>query len=980
MSEWGDGRTSRSVHGLMPHLVQEILLVSTEYDAFIIDEDGRFADRLISDFVALNLTSIPRVRLARTGREALAKLRVRDYQLVITMARLPDMSPPELGRHVKAINAGLPVVLLSYDSAAARAMERDPDWHNIDGVFIWKGDSKLLLAMIKLVEDRMNAPHDTDRNLVRVLIVVEDSPLYYSTFLGFLYTEILEQTRRLIADSVNHTDRLYRQRSRPKILLARSFEEACALYGQYKRYALGLITDLRIPCRGRLEAEGGLELIEHIRTQDPYLPILLQSSELDKQTWDSKLRVNGVSKGAPDLLQQLRVFVRHDCGFGDFVFRTPDGKPISRASNSHEMCAELETIPDASLLYHATWNHISRWLMARAEFALADEFAEKRISDFEDLGALRRYVVDSISVFHEQQQRGHILDFSRSARHLGRDFVRLGEGSLGGKGRGVAFIYKLLAKGPLHAKYPGVRLIVPRTVVLCSGWFDRFVREGELWERVGQETDDDVVAQAFLDTPLPPDLVDDLRGVLAQVTYPLAVRSSSLLEDSKFQPFAGVYSTYFVPNNHADVELRLAQLEQAIKLVYASTWSSDSRSYMSATGHSLDEESMAVLVQRVVGADFGERFYPTFSGVAQSYNYYPIRYIEPTDGIASVALGLGRTVVEGGKTLRFSPAHPQILPQLSTPQDALRNSQVNFYALALDDPEVELTRDECRTLVQVGLEVAEADGALVKVGSTYAAREDRVYDTIYRAGVRIVSFAPILKYDTFPLAPLLREILRVGEESMGCPVEIEFAVNLNVPDGERPEFAVVQIRPLVTTGVSVKRDIERVPVKDLVLRSERAMGNGIIDSLGDVVVIRPDRYDAAKTVEIAAEIAHVNAQLLHAGRACVLLGPGRWGTRERHLGVPVTWGQVSAARVIVELAMAGYDIDPSQGTHFFHNITSLRVGYLALDERRSAEMIDWEALCPGEPTLEMKYVQHYRLPAPLRALIDGGTRLAVITR
>ncbi|HIA02661.1 MAG TPA: hypothetical protein EYN06_02545 [Myxococcales bacterium] len=964
---------------LMPFMVREILLVSTLYDSFILEEDGRFSDKLFSQYMELNLSSPPRMTRASTGDECLKKLKERPYDLVILMSRIADRTPQGLAKEIKAEQPGLPVVMLSYDNAAGAAIqEADSDWKYIDRSYVWTGDNRLLLVLVKSIEDMMNADHDTRVGMVRVIILVEDSQLYYSSFLSLAYTEIMEQTRFLIEDSLNHLDRIRRMRARPKILLATNFEEAKQLYDRYRNNVLGIISDVRIPRNNQPDPHAGIDLLKLIIKESPDIPVLLGSAESKNRQHADDMNIAFVDKNSPELFQEIREFMRGNFGFGDFVFRNDAGEEIARAGGVDQLRLALAQVASSSLQYHAERNHFSNWLMARGEFPLALELGKHRATDFDSAELLRSYLVSAVESFLEYQQRGRIIEFSRGAYHLGRDLVRLGGGSLGGKGRGVAFIYTLLAHSDIHQRYPGIKILVPRTTVVCTHEFDRFTHQHKLRDRVLECKNDQEIANLFLKSRISNDVHKDLQALLEEVRYPLAVRSSSLLEDSQFQPFAGVYNTYMLPNNDPSMRVRLRQLRRAIKLVYASTFFAAARAYMHAINRRVEEESMGVLIQRLVGTDFGERFYPTFSGVAQSYNFYPIRYMKPEDGIAHVALGLGRTVVEGGRALRFSPSHPHILPQMSTPDDALRNSQRQFFGLNLTNPRVKVTLHEEDTLVQPGLDIAEKDGSLIHVGATYVPGEGRIYDTIYRDGGRLVNFAPILKHDRLPLADILTDILTLGRESMGCPVEMEFAVNLNVPEGERPEFAVVQIRPLVTSDVNLDTEFADADPKQVVLRSERALGNGLLPDIRDVVYIPRAQFDAKKTLEIAEEVGQINAHLVAEGRPYVLIGPGRWGTSDRYLGIPVTWLQVSAARIIVELAMEGFDVDPSQGTHFFHNITSLKVGYLTIDERHEKESIDWEWLGRQEVVNDLKYARHIRLDNALEARLDGRTGHGVL--
>ena len=964
----------------MPFQVQDILLVSTLYDSFILEEDGRFSDKLFSEYMELHLGSVPRMTRASTGREALANLKKRQFDLVLIMSRVADMKPEEFARRVKKQAPETPIVMLAYDVASIAHQMADQPWENIDHTFIWTGDNRLLLALVKLVEDMRNVVHDTKIGEVRVVIVVEDSPVYYSAFLPMLYTEIMEQTQSLLEDSLNHVERIYRMRARPKILLAHTYEQASELLKQYRDHLLGLISDIRLPRNGKSDPKAGLSLTKRIRKTLPDLPLLLQSAESENRSKAEQIGISFLDKNSPDLLRELSEFIHNNFGFGEFVFRLPEGDEVARVGSLSDFKKALERVPVASLLFHAERNHFSNWLIARGEVALAMEFRPKSIDDFENSTTLRRWLAESVEGFLDQKQKGHITEFSRAADHLGRDFVRLGGGSMGGKGRGVAFMYSLLSHSDFHERYPKVHIVVPRTMVIGTNEFEAHLERHALLPQIAEAETDEEIARLFVDSELSDPLSDDLEAMLEEVRYPLAVRSSSLLEDSQFRPFAGVYATYMLPNNSPDLRVRRGQLRRTIKLVFASTYFSGARAYMKAIGKRVEEEKMAVLIQRLVGTNFGDRFYPTFSGVAQSYNYYPIGFMKPNDGIALVALGLGRTVVQGGKALRFSPAHPQVLPQMASPKEALRSTQRQFFAVDMTNPDVEISLAEEITLVQPDLSVAEEDGALVHVGATYSPSEDRIRDSIHRKGMRLVNFAPILKHNRFPVASILSDILKMTEEAMGVPLEMEFAVNLNVPKGVRPQFAVVQIRPLVTAERQKDANIADFAPEQLLLRSERALGHGIVGNIRDLVYIPKERFDPRHTVEIASEVATINDSLLAQHRPYVLIGPGRWGTADRFLGIPVSWAQVSAARIIVEIAMEGFDVDPSQGTHFFHNITALKVGYLSVDERRQNELIDWAWLAQQKRSRKMKYAVHLRLSAPIEAHIDGISGLGAILK
>lgn len=953
---------------LMPHQVQRILLVSSAYDSFILEEEGRFSDRLLSQYQELDLSGPPSFDHVSSAKKALQQLRREEYDLVVTTPHVSDMSPERLGREVAARHPGLPVVLLTYDRADAQSWGEGNGRRGIDEVFLWTGDPRLLLAVVKSIEDRKNVDHDTRLGLVRVIIVVEDSPAYYSSFLPIIYSEVLEQTRRLLADRLNERDLNFRLRARPKILLARSYEEGSTLFRRYRENVLGVICDVRFPRKGKLDDRAGLDLVRSMRRQVPDLPVLLQSRQHEHAALAAELGIAFADKGSPELLAELRDFMRSSFGFGAFVFRGADGGEIRRADSVHEMLEALREVPEESLDFHAARNHVSNWLMARGEFPLALEVRPKQVSDFGSTGELRRYLVDTFGRFLEQRQRGKVTDFRGRPDPLRRDFLRLGRGSMGGKARSIAFMAHLNANQPLADRYPGVQLIVPRTAVICTEVFDRFCERGNLRERAMEAETDEEVARLFLAQPLDFELAADLASYLGEVRYPLAVRSSSLHEDSEYQPLAGLYRTYLLPNCAASDELRLEQLSRAVRLVFASTFFRGPRTCLEATSMRIEEEKMAVIVQRLVGRRYGDRFYPHFAGVAQSHNDYAVDPLRPEDGVVGVALGLGHTVVGGGRGLRFSPRHPEALLQMSTPSDALRTSQRRFRALDLSRPDLEIGLDEQASLVELDLDAAEADGTLDPVGATYSADNDRIYDTVHQEGVRLVNFAGVLKHGRFPLAPLLSDVLDLVREGMGTQAEMEFAVTLG--GGEEPsQMAVLQLRPLAARGRSQEVDLGLAGERPRLLAGQ-ALGNGIIRGIEDVVYVHPARYSTTDTPRLARAVGRLNEKLAHAHRPYLLIGPGRWGTADRFLGIPVEWQQVSAARVIVEICGEG-GIEPSHGTHFLHNITALQVGYFSVSPGHAGHEIDLDRLEALPPEEEIDGVRHVRLPAPAEAWVDG---------
>ncbi len=963
---------------LMPRRIEQILLVSSAYDAFILEEDGLLTELIFSEYVDLGLTHAPRVIRVTNGEEALALLRQRSFDLVITMLRVGDMDVSAFSRAVRELRPALPVVLLiANELELARLGDRRAEL-GVDGIYVWQGDAKLFLAIIKATEDRWNVGQDTEVGGVGVIILVEDSVRYRSTLLPLMYSELVQQTRAVMTEGLNRMQKLLRLRARPKILMAETFEEGMEHYRRYQEYIFGLITDVSFARGGRQDPQAGIELIRIIREENPDLPVLLQSSDPRNRELATSLAASFLHKRSTTLLHDLREFMLRNFGFGDFVFRTADGREVARASDLRSMARVLADVPAEVLEYHARRNHFSNWLRARTEFVLARRLRPRKVSEFSNLEALRKYLIMAFDEVQRQNRRGVVEDFSRERFDPTASFARIGGGSLGGKARGLAFIDALLARHQLDRQFPDVRIFVPRSVVIGTAIFDEFLDRNRLRRPELYTADEQKLREQFLAAEFPDRVLADLRALLEIVRYPLAVRSSSLLEDSQFYPFAGVYGTYMLPNNHPDLAVRLWQLCEAIKLVFASTFFPSARQYLETTPHHLEAQKMAVIIQQAVGRPHEHYFYPDFAGVVRSYNFYPFGHMKPEDGVASVALGLGKTVVEGGEALRFSPAHPQVLPQLTDGKQFLDQSQRRFFAIDLERADCSPTAGEDAAIAELDLDTAESHGTLGAIGSVWSPENQAFYDGIHRPGVRAVTFAHVLKSDLFPLAELLRRLLELARLGLAGPVEMEFAVNLTSP---RREFAVLQVRPYGAGGRYEPVDVDGIDRGELVCYSERALGNGIVDGLRDIVYVRPETFDAAETQTIARELAAFNERLRSAEREYLLIGPGRWGSTNRWLGIPVVWGQISAARVIVEASLENFIVDPSQGSHFFHNLTSLGASYLTINPRLGEGFIDWgwlEAL-PAEG--ETRFVRHVRPAEPIEARIDGRTsRGAVLKR
>jgi hypothetical protein len=962
-------------HKLFPYRVQDVLLVCSLYESFILEEDGLVADLILSEYQELNLSHAPRVSHVSTGGQALKLIREGSFDLVLTMTRLGDMEVPAFAEAVKKIRPQLTVIVLTDEPREVAAYADLEKRGAVDRIFMWYGDAKILLAIIKHVEDRLNAEHDTRVGNVRVIILIENSMRFYSSYLPLIYTELMKQTQALMAEGINPVHKLLRMRARPKILLAENFEQAWEFYTKFHSYVLGVLSDVRFSRNGVLDPEAGLEFARRVKAESPHMPVLLQSSDLAHERAAAELGAYFLHKKSPRLLQELRSFILNNFGFGDFVFRMPDGREVARAADFRDLIEKLRQVPDESILFHAGSDHFSNWLMARTEFDLAAKIRPRKVSEFAGAAGIRKYLIDTLSEFQERSQSGVIADFSRGRFSRTVPFTRIGGGSIGGKARGLAFINALLKRYDVRRRWPGVRVAVPNATAIGTEVFDSFLEENHLGEIVVQDKDDDEVARAFLGSNLPQVVRNDLATFLDRVRCPLAVRSSSLLEDSHGQPFAGIYLTYMIPNNQAEPSLRLEQLCNAVKLVYASTFFRAAKLYQEVTGHHAEEEKMGVVLQEIVGAEYGDRFYPTFSGVARSYNFYPLGRLQPEDGVACVALGLGKMVVEGGEMLMFSPKHPHVLPQFTTTDDALANSQRRFYALDLRHPGPYRSADADQNLVSCDLEVAEADGTLAPIGSVYSAEDDAIFDGIIRPGPRLVTFAHVLKSGLFPLADILTFLLEVGRQAMACPIEIEFAVNMKA---EPMQFGVLQIRPTVSDEAFERVALEDVDHDQLVCYSPRTMGNGYIRSLRDVVFVKPDSFDSAYTRLIATELSHVNETLRRAGRPCILIGPGRWGSADPWLGIPVTWEQISSVQVLVESSLQNFVVTPSQGSHFFQNLTSFRVGYLTVNPTAGGGFVNWGWLARQPAVTETQFLKHIVLEHPLEVRLDGRSRRGMI--
>jgi CheY-like chemotaxis protein len=966
-------------HELMANKVRDILLVSTPYDAWIMEEDCRLSERIINEYRGLNLSNPPRFTWVATAGEALAALDKKKFDLVITMLRLADMDAFMLGRKIKNKDADLPVILLTHSALpseeSTRVFTQPP---GIDRTFVWSGDTDILVALVKSAEDSMNVAHDTESTGIRVILFVEDSPVYISTLLPVLYRELVSQTQAVLEEGLNEEHRLLTMRARPKILVARNFEEANNLYERYEPYVLGVISDVRFPRNGKLDENAGVTFLSKIKKERFDIPLLLTSSESSNAAKAFEIPALFVDKNSASLISEVRSFFLGQLCFGDFIFRNPDGSEIARASNTRSFERLLYEIPDDSFAYHASRNDFSRWLFARTEIMLASKVRPIREDDFSSVGKHRQYLISIIQARRSRRQKGVVVNFEAAEFDLDTEFFKIGTGSLGGKARGLAFVSNLLKRLPaIHQKFENINIFVPQAMVITTAGFETFVEENNLKGYSKSDAPDEEIAETFCKAAFPQWIAEDLKAYLARITYPLAVRSSSLLEDAQFRAYAGLYRTYMVPNDHPDLDTRLAQLINAIKLVYASTYFQSPKAFSRRVGQRTEEEKMAVIIQQLVGERYGEYFYPAISGVAQSHNYYPFSKMQPKEGIATIAMGLGKTVMEGEKALRFSPKYPQILPQRTTVDDILENSQRFFFSLKMGGPYPELGMNEDANLAKREVDDVTEDPPMKLLASTYIPEEHRMRDTTHMPGYRVLTFSQILKYDLFPLADLLSDVLQLGQEGMGCPVELEFSVNWPRDRDRKPEFAILQLRPMTARAELGQVEISRADVARAFCHSFHALGNAEKNDITDILYVKPDAFDAGRTPDIAREIGELNSSLLRQGKKYILIGPGRWGSADRWLGIPVSWAEICGVGAMIETSSPDLKAEPSQGSHFFHNISTLGINYVMVSDNKE-DFLDWSWLTSLPVAKETTFVAHVALPRPLILKVDGRSSRCVM--
>ena len=955
---------------LMMRRIYNVLIVANPYDAFMLEDDGRVEEKIYNEYVELGLRYPPTFTQGSTTEEAREVLRTMHIDLVICMPGNADNDAFSVARDIKAEFPHMHcIVLTPFSHGITKRMENE-DLSIFDYVFCWLGNTNLILSIIKLIEDKMNLEHDINEGGVQMILLVEDSIRFYSSILPNLYNYILAQSKRFATEALNRHSATLRMRGRPKVVLARNYEEAMALYERYSDNMLGVISDVRFPIHGEKDSEAGLKLMREIRQNDPYLPLILESSESENRAKAEAEGFRFVDKNSKKMSLDLRKILEEHFGFGDFIFRDPKTKAeIMRIHSLKELQDNIFKIPDDSMLYHISRNHMSRWLSARAIFPVSMFLKTVTWERLKDITAHREIIFDAIVQYRHMKNIGVVAVFDRMKFDAYSHFARIGEGSLGGKGRGLAFLDNIIKMHPEFNSLEGAKVQIPRTVVLCTDVFDQFMEQNNLYQIALSDASDDDILRHFLRAQLPDSLIADFFTFFEAVKSPIAIRSSSLLEDAHYQPFAGIYSTYMIPYLD-DKYAMLEMLACAIKGVYASVYYRDSKAYMTATSNVIDQEKMAVILQEVVGKQYDGRYYPNISGVLRSLNYYPIGDERAEDGIASLALGLGKYIVDGGQTLRVSPYHPHQVLQTSELETALRETQTRFYALDTRHVGNDFKVDDGFNILNLKVKEAERDNSLNFIASTYDPYDQVIRDGLYEGGRKVISFAGVLQQNVFPLPELLQMSMRYGAEAMRRPVEIEFACNLNAD--RTGSLYLLQIRPIVDQKQMLDEDLAAIPDADCLLRSHNSLGHGVTEDVTDVVYVKTDdRFSAADNPTIAREIEKLNKEYLDRGTNYVLVGPGRWGSSDSWLGIPVKWPHISAARVIVEVALKNYRVDPSQGTHFFQNLTSFGVGYFTIDENRNDGCFHKAALDAMPSVEETEHVRVVRFKKGLRIMMDG---------
>lgn len=965
-------------HELMKRKVNEILLISTFYDAYIFEQDGRLSEQIHGEYMQLNLSTAPRITSVPTGAQALELLKRRKFDLVITMMRIGEISPFKLSKQIKFKHPDIPILLLLNVSNDVALIDKESDdMQYIDNVFSWNGDSKIFLTMIKYVEDKWNVENDTKIGDVRVVILVEDSIHFYSMFHPLLYSEILKQTQRLISEELNDINKRYRMRGRPKVLLCHTFEEAIETYERYKDNVIAIISDIRYSYHGKIHPKAGIKLIKHMQMHKVECPILLQSSELENKQDALDLGVNFLNKNSKTLLHDLQKFVLNNLGFGDFVFRDNKGDEIDRANSLDDFGEKLKTISGESLIYHSAHNHFSAWLTAHSEFLFSKRLKAISIEDFDDIEELRKILINIFKEVKHLRTRGKILKFDKNSLNVEEGIIRLADGSFGGKGRGLAFLNSLFVSMELEKKFEDVSIKIPKTFIIGTSEYDNFLERNNIGSWLVDKSDNEI-NEVFIEGEISWEFEKILQDFTDKVDYPIAIRSSGLLEDSQSQPFAGIYNTFMLPNNIKNKDVRITQIKNAIKLVFASVYLKTARNYIESINYKLEEEKMAVIIQECVGVQVDGYYYPHFSGVGQSYNFYPTSYLKNSDGIVTLAAGLGKSIVEGERAFRFSPKYPKM--ELLSQEELLGESQKDLYALDVTDEEFCVTNYENDAVKKLKIRSIIKHNTLNHIISTWDFENNRLVDGTGAKGPKIVTFADIVKNSYFPLAKICENILQIGENAMGVPIEIEFAVNLkkDIKKGIKPTFYVLQIRPLTINTDEIYIDSENIDKTQLLLYTTSGMGNGVISNINDIIFINPDKFNKLETLEMKQEIDYFNKKMKDLKRQYILIGPGRWGSRDRFLGIPVKWHEINKAKIVVETGLKDFIIESSQGTHFFHNLVSMNTGYFTVPYDSADDFIDWNWLKTQPIEETTKHFYHIQTDDPVVIKMDGRKGISFI--
>ncbi len=963
---------------LMEFKVKEVLLIANYYDAYSIVREGRFFDRIYGEFLQLNLYTAPRITSASNIDEALELMGKRHFDMVILMAGLDKKTPIKYSKTIKKLNPTMPLLVMVNNNSDLKFFDDSgPNVEYIDRVFVWNGDSKVFLAMIKHVEDTRNAANDTKIGEVRIILLVEDSQKYYTRYLPMLYSIIMKQTQVLLAEEGHEQlHKVMKMRARPKILLASNYEDAVDIINQFKEYLICVITDMKYLHNGEVDDNAGVELIKYVQSVLS-IPSLIQSSDPSNADKARRVGADFIDKNSETLSQDISDFIHLKLGFGDFIFKNSRGRKIATAHNLKEFYNCIKEVEAESLLYHAKRNGISTWLMARGEINMAKKLRPYDIQDFDSSNELRNAILDIFEEVKLESIKGKVVRFDSSLIDSNRYITRIGEGSFGGKGRGLAFLSHFVENVDFEKILPKINIRIPTTAIIGADEFTNFIQRNDLYNKIYLEKQFDKAKDLFLKASFSEKLKNKLRKYIEVIKEPLAVRSSGLFEDSLLQPFAGVYCTYMLPNNDPDEEVRFEQLCTAVKMVYASMYSNSARAYFDAVNYKIEEEKMAVIVQKMVGDTAHNRFYPHISGIAQSYNYYPFSYMKPEDGFAVIGIGLGKYVVGGEKAWRFCPKYPNL--ELNAIQDQIKDSQTHFYALDLNSEKFDLKNYNEDTFIQkLSIKEAEEDGNLKYCASVYDYSYDRIVNNLNKKGPRILNFSNILKYEYLPLSKSLELLLKYFKQAMGAPVEIEFAVDLNPDKNDLPTLYLLQIKPLIRIEKHTKINFEEVDQSKILLSSEKGMGNGKLDYIKDVIFMKSEMFSRTKTDEMAKEIAALNKKMEEQGKEYLLIGPGRWGTRDKFTGIPVLWSQISHAKVIVEMGLEDFPLDASLGSHFFHNVTSMNVGYFSVHHVKKQEFVAFEILQKQKLVNETHYFTHVEFENPLNILMDGKHQKAIV--